>query len=804
MTGTAGTAEQRDRSSLAGLFAVLLTSTALLPLFQDQGWVLRVAGAAIAVAAAGVATRRLRLPRAVQPLLGLLALLLYVTVVFVGDTLAVLLPTGDTLGALQALLDGGFADIRELTPPVPTSPGLVLLTALGVGAAAVMVELAVGVLGRAVLAGLPLLTLYAVPATVLEDGVGVWPFVLGTAGWLLLLTVETEERVGRWGVLVRGPGRTGLRGAGTAGGIGLVAAGAALVVPALLPALGDGVIDTGGGGTRTVTTYNPITTLRGDLTLPEPRDVLTYTTDDPSPDYLRLTTLGLYDGSGWRQDELKGNQRDAVDQAIPTPPGLAGTQPTRTVSSTLSVLSLKARWLPVPAVPTDIEIDGPWLWDAESQTVYSTQTETDVAPPYDVTSRRVLPEPEALQSRDRGLPAEVAPYAGALEATSEVRRITAEAVGDASTDYARALALQSYFQDPSFTYSLQPETGSNPDALQDFLETKVGFCQQYSTAMAVMLRLSGIPSRVAVGFTAGNQQADGSWLVTTREAHAWPEAWIAGAGWTRFEPTPASAGNGVATPSYANETGEENTPGATPTPAAPGAPTPSAAPSAPSDRPDRALDDIPLTAAGGNGSSGPPFRLLLGLAGVLVLVALPQLTQQAHRALRWRRAARAGTAPRHRRSASLGAAVSPASSGGAAGSDAAEAAWAQVGDDARDAGHPLDPALSPRQAAERLRRHGALPAAATPGLAAVVRSVEQTRYARAADPDSTELRQAARTVRRGLRADQSRGRRLRVLLLPPSWLHRGRLAAGEAVGRGRVTRQVWGRAVRTRVAASRS
>lgn len=768
----------RDRGSYAGLVAVLLTTTALLPLFQDRDWVLRVVGAAVVVVAAGVTGRHLRLPLAAQPLLALLAVLLYVTVVFTGDTLAVLLPTGDTRDGLTLLVEAGLTDIRELSPPVPSSDGLVLLTTVGVGAVALVVELAVGVLSRAALAGLPLLTLFVVPAAVLDDGVGIWPFLLATAGWLLVLVVDREERVSRWGVAVRGAGRRGLSGAGAAGGIGVLAAGVALIVPALLPALEDGVLDPGGGrGTRTVTTYNPITTLRGDLTLPEPRDVLTYTTDDPTPDYVRLTTLGVYDGDGWRQDELQGNQRDAVDNPIPVPPGLAADQPTRTVMSRLTILSLKTRWLPAPAVPTDVDIVGPWLWDAESQTVYSTQTETDQSPPYEVTSRRVLPDPDALSPRNRGLPAEVASYAGPLEATPEVQRLTARAVEGAQGDYAKALALQTFFQDPSFSYSLQPESGSNPDALQDFLERRVGFCQQYSTAMAVMLRLAGIPSRVAVGFTAGRQQPDASWLITTGEAHAWPEAWIAGVGWTRFEPTPAAAGNGVAVPGYTNDAGEQVTPGATPAPGTT-SPTPSAAPSTPSDRPDRAFDDLPTLAAGGSGSSGPPRVLLLCVAGGLLLLALPQLTQQAHRSLRWSRA------------------------GSSAHTGLAEAAWAQLGDDARDAGQPLDPALSPRQTADRLRRRSALPAAAVPALTAVVRSVEQTRYARSADPATDGLRDATRAVRRGLREDRSRSRRLRVLLLPPSWVHRLRAAGSRRAEQARHTRQGWARIVRARLSPS--
>ena len=67
--------------------------------------------------------------------------------------------------------------------------------------------------------------------------------------------------------------------------------------------------------------------------------------------------------------------------------------------------------------------------------------------------------------------------------------------------------------------------------------------------MAVLARLLGIPSRVAVGYTPGTPRRHGRWLVKTSDAHAWPELYFQGAGWLRFEPTPAgSAGQATAFP----------------------------------------------------------------------------------------------------------------------------------------------------------------------------------------------------------------------------------------------------------------
>ena len=80
-------------------------------------------------------------------------------------------------------------------------------------------------------------------------------------------------------------------------------------------------------------------------------------------------------------------------------------------------------------------------------------------------------------------------------------------VASAASPYAKAVALQAWFTDRSngFVYDLTPlapgpqtRTRSRPSC-----DNRRGFCEQYATAMAAMLRLAGIPSRVAVGFTRG-------------------------------------------------------------------------------------------------------------------------------------------------------------------------------------------------------------------------------------------------------------------------------------------------------------
>ena len=78
----------------------------------------------------------------------------------------------------------------------------------------------------------------------------------------------------------------------------------------------------------------------------------------------------------------------------------------------------------------------------------------------------------------------------------------------------------------------------------DFLSNKQGYCEQYASAMAVMLRAVGVPARVAIGFTQGTQDADGSYVINSNDAHAWVEVLFDKAGWVQFDPTPLAGGQG--------------------------------------------------------------------------------------------------------------------------------------------------------------------------------------------------------------------------------------------------------------------
>jgi transglutaminase-like putative cysteine protease len=98
-------------------------------------------------------------------------------------------------------------------------------------------------------------------------------------------------------------------------------------------------------------------------------------------------------------------------------------------------------------------------------------------------------------------------------------------------------AIQQHFQGNGFNYSNDVEPIQGQDALVEFLtSSKAGFCQHYTSAMAVLVRALGLPARIAVGFRTGTRQEDGSYVVRTADAHVWVEVLFPRYGWLPFEP----------------------------------------------------------------------------------------------------------------------------------------------------------------------------------------------------------------------------------------------------------------------------
>ena len=112
----------------------------------------------------------------------------------------------------------------------------------------------------------------------------------------------------------------------------------------------------------------------------------------------------------------------------------------------------------------------------------------------------------------------------------------------ATTPYEYSLAISSYLR-RGFTYTERPaEPAFGVSPLESFLfDTKAGYCQHYSAAMALLLRMGGVPARVATGFSPGGySKRRQAWIVRDTDAHSWVEAWFDQYGWVTLDPTPAA------------------------------------------------------------------------------------------------------------------------------------------------------------------------------------------------------------------------------------------------------------------------
>jgi transglutaminase-like putative cysteine protease len=755
----------------AAVGASALTALASVPMLAAHSPILKVTGAGLVLACAASASG-LRPLRAVAGLATYLAaLLLYLNLLHgTGQSFLAVIPTPRSVQHLATLASQG-ASASRLSPPVPASHGVILLAAASIGLAAVTVDFLAVRMRRPAIAGLPLLVVFMAPIATTANMRGLAAaiaFLLAAIGYLAMLAADGRSRLRGWGRVVtvwhyagedeRLVGADTGALAATGRRIGLAAVCAALIVPLLVPGLTLHKLFGGGGsgtgpGNHPVGLPDPVAQLHGLLTRSTPQRVLTYRTTVADPtNYLQVYVLNYDSHAGdWELVRPASGTRISSGQ-LNRAPGLALSTPQNIIQTTVTIsqgvgYSGAINFLPVPYWPMRVHVPGSWRESTGTLMLYSDSTAIQGLH-YTVTSGQVEPTSSTLSARQHLPQAIRQSYLGFKSSvTRKLRKIALQVTRDKRTTFAKAVALEQWFLSAKFSYSLQSASIPNgPVGLLDFLtKVRAGYCQQFAFAMAVLARLIGIPSRIAVGYTAGQQRANGTWLVTTADAHAWPELYFSGAGWLRFEPTPGGVGGQqtAVEPPYVTAAVVGNT-----SPGGPGgtASAPAGGGSAPATQ--NLRDRLRgVGRPGGFGSAiahtgGAPAGLIV--LGVLVLAAVtPGAARVITRRRRWRSAA-----------------------GDAA---LAAVAWQEFCADLDDYGLTCRPSESPRAVARRIRSATEIDDPGRHAIGRIATVVERARYA-PAPATAGSIRGDVTVVRRALARCSSRGTRWRARLLPASTL----------------------------------
>lgn len=469
------------------------------------------------------------------------------------------LPDRKTLDAVGAALATARDAAQDYAAPIgPEAPPVAPLLILGGAALVLTMDLLACSLRRVPLSGLALLAAYAVPVGIPTEGSTWFSFLLAATGFLALLHLDARHRMQRWGRAVGPNDRdewTDLNPLGEAlrvgaGRIGAVAIGAAVAAPLVIPVMDLGLFGAGGGGAGDIRIDKPITDMRRDLQRPDDRPLITVRTDDPQPAYLRVAALHRYTGAEWSSGDRDVRSSNQADGALPAPAGVGPDVARRTYDYDVTIAEeFDSTWLPTQFPAASVTAEQDWRFDPDSMDFLASEGQTTAGIDYTMTAIE-----HDFDSDDHfrdATPGDVDEEFLALPDTvpTSVGSLADEVTRGATSDYERAVRLQRWFRS-EFTYSLErAPVGTGNNTLSGFLapEGRVGYCEQFASAMGVMARHLGIPTRVAVGFLRPERNADGSWTYSSHDLHAWPELYFSGAGWVRFEPTPAGRAANVPT-----------------------------------------------------------------------------------------------------------------------------------------------------------------------------------------------------------------------------------------------------------------
>ena len=487
-------------------------------MYAGASWVLPVMASVVAGSLATFFGRRAGLAPPVVAGSAFLAIWVTSSELVLWGTTQAGLPLLGTLRAASLASRQAAAAFMATADPAHAAPGFVLWSAWGAGAAVVASDLLAVRLRSMAAVFPPLLVFLATCVLGLPSG-RAWALTTFTAATLAFVLVHqwalgapaipTTFRKGRAPGAAYPPAPRVLPRRSRRGGpfttSGTVLAGVAVLAGAVLvPALGKE-----GSGTAhwrqdfdvaTRVAPDPLVSLQTDLFQGAHTPV--FVVRSTAAAYWRLTSLQHFDGTSWTGS---GSYRE-VHNRLPGGDVLVGT---RQVDETFDIQELGSPWLPVAFRPESVSSRAAASYDATSGSLL-TRGQTADGETYKVVaaeelatlSPALLARVKPITAEDRSTLAQFLQLPRGIPAS--IRHLARTLMNAATVEYQKALALQDFFRRPPFVYTLRPPEGSGSSSLVSFLfRTHAGYCQQYAAAYAVLARLAGLPSRVAVGFVTG-------------------------------------------------------------------------------------------------------------------------------------------------------------------------------------------------------------------------------------------------------------------------------------------------------------
>jgi transglutaminase-like putative cysteine protease len=287
-----------------------------------------------------------------------------------------------------------------------------------------------------------------------------------------------------------------------------------------------------------VDTVNPLVEVRTQL-LGVPREVLALRLSVAGGRLparwrvVRVAVLDRFDGASWQPSAQYRTTGTTLRASDPPPVPAVETR------AAIRLTSPESPFVPTVGQPSRVDVTG-LAYDPESGTLVDT-TPAPRGRSYEL--RALVPSAsDALLRRARPDVTAPARYL-AVPAAPDLRRL-AEVRGRGTTAMDQLTALTRFLRDPHrFPYDVSAAPGHSLGTVRRMLVPHTaadqrGAAEQHAAAFAVLARLLGFPTRIAVGYLlTGRPAADGSLRVTTATAHAWPEVKFQGLGWVPFEPT---------------------------------------------------------------------------------------------------------------------------------------------------------------------------------------------------------------------------------------------------------------------------